>query len=94
MVGAGVLAARVAATQSQGASRACRASPSGWVGVTTGPHVPLPVPCEGIAYDAKGGRLFVTGKMWPKIFEIKVQPGKLGVTLASARRMCIKQGSL
>jgi glutaminyl-peptide cyclotransferase len=27
---------------------------------------------NGIAYDTKGGRLFVTGKFWPKIFEIKL----------------------
>jgi len=27
---------------------------------------------NGIAYDAKGDRLFVTGKLWPKLFEIKV----------------------
>jgi glutamine cyclotransferase len=26
---------------------------------------------NGIAYDAKGDRLFVTGKLWPKLFEIK-----------------------
>jgi glutaminyl-peptide cyclotransferase len=26
---------------------------------------------NGIAYDAKGGRLFVTGKLWPKVFEIQ-----------------------
>ena len=29
---------------------------------------------NGIAYDAKGGRLFVTGKLWPKLFEIKMTP--------------------
>jgi glutaminyl-peptide cyclotransferase len=29
---------------------------------------------NGIAYDAKRDRLFVTGKQWPKIFEIKVIP--------------------
>ncbi len=29
---------------------------------------------NGIAYDAKGDRLFVTGKLWPTIFEIKVIP--------------------
>ncbi|MBL8291786.1 MAG: glutaminyl-peptide cyclotransferase [Bryobacterales bacterium] len=29
---------------------------------------------NGIAYDAKGDRLFVTGKLWPRIFEIKVVP--------------------
>ena len=27
---------------------------------------------NGIAYDAKQDRLFVTGKLWPKIFEIKL----------------------
>lgn len=29
---------------------------------------------NGIAYDAKGDRLFVTGKLWPKLFEIKIEP--------------------
>jgi glutaminyl-peptide cyclotransferase len=27
---------------------------------------------NGIAYDSVGDRLFVTGKLWPKLFEIKV----------------------
>jgi glutamine cyclotransferase len=27
---------------------------------------------NGIAYDEKGDRLFVTGKLWPKLFEIKL----------------------
>ncbi len=27
---------------------------------------------NGIAYDAAGKRLFVTGKLWPKLFEIKL----------------------
>jgi glutamine cyclotransferase len=27
---------------------------------------------NGIAYDPQGDRLFVTGKLWPKLFEIKV----------------------
>jgi len=27
---------------------------------------------NGIAYDAKENRLFVTGKLWPKLYEIKV----------------------
>lgn len=31
---------------------------------------------NGIAYDAKGKRIFVTGKKWPKVFEIQVVPGK------------------
>lgn len=31
---------------------------------------------NGIAYDAVGDRLFVTGKWWPWLFEIKLQPKK------------------
>ena len=27
---------------------------------------------NGIAYDAATDRLFVTGKLWPKLFEIKL----------------------
>jgi glutamine cyclotransferase len=28
---------------------------------------------NGIAYDAAGDRLFVTGKFWPRLFEIKLR---------------------
>ncbi|HEY6507462.1 MAG TPA: glutaminyl-peptide cyclotransferase [Vicinamibacterales bacterium] len=28
---------------------------------------------NGIAYDAAAGRLFVTGKLWPRLFEIRVR---------------------
>jgi glutamine cyclotransferase len=31
---------------------------------------------NGIAYDEKTDRLFVTGKLWPKVFEIKITPGR------------------
>jgi len=31
---------------------------------------------NGIAYDAENDRLFVTGKLWPKLFEIKLIPQK------------------
>lgn len=31
---------------------------------------------NGIAYDAAGDRLFITGKLWPRLFEIKVLPAK------------------
>jgi glutamine cyclotransferase len=29
---------------------------------------------NGIAYDARQGRLFITGKFWPTVFEIKLTP--------------------
>jgi glutamine cyclotransferase len=29
---------------------------------------------NGIAYDAATDRIFVTGKLWPKLFEIRVEP--------------------
>ncbi len=29
---------------------------------------------NGIAYDAKAKRVFVTGKLWPKLFEIRLRP--------------------
>ena len=31
---------------------------------------------NGIAYDAQGDRLFVTGKLWPKLFEIRLRPAR------------------
>jgi glutaminyl-peptide cyclotransferase len=33
---------------------------------------------NGIAYDARGDRLFVTGKLWPKLFEIRLRPRGAG----------------
>ncbi|MEI6293628.1 MAG: glutaminyl-peptide cyclotransferase [Methanomicrobiales archaeon] len=29
----------------------------------------------GITYDTSGNRLFVTGKLWPKVYEIQLVPG-------------------
>lgn len=50
----------------------------GWIDLTgllapgqvTDPEAVL----NGIAYDAAHDRLFVTGKLWPKLFEIKIVP--------------------
>jgi glutaminyl-peptide cyclotransferase len=46
---------------------------------------------NGIAYDARGDRLFVTGKLWPKVFEIQPafrprQPGRKGSKAAESFR--------
>jgi glutaminyl-peptide cyclotransferase len=38
------------------------------------PEKPLRPALNGIAYDAAGRRLFVTGKLWPKVFEIRLTP--------------------
>src|SRR6185436_13343747 len=48
----------------------------GWVDLTglipAGERLDGNAVLNGIAYDAAGDRLFVTGKLWPKLFEIKV----------------------
>ena len=50
---------------------------TGWIDLTgiITPHPRLSDPnavLNGIAYDSVGGRLFVTGKRWPALFEIEV----------------------
>ena len=63
-------------------NRIARISPStgqvvGWIDLTgllpmgsvSNPEAVL----NGIAYDSKQDRLFVTGKLWPKLFEIRLQ---------------------
>lgn len=43
---------------------------------------------NGIAFDPSNpSRIFVTGKEWPKMYEIELQPSS--VSVASARRVCI-----
>jgi glutaminyl-peptide cyclotransferase len=53
---------------------------TGWIDLTDLKSRMPPVPTEplhpvmnGIAYDAAGRRLFVTGKLWPQLFEIRVR---------------------
>jgi len=50
----------------------------GWIALTgllSGEDLSQPVNVlNGIAYDAEHDRLFVTGKLWPKLFEIKLVP--------------------
>jgi glutamine cyclotransferase len=52
----------------------------GWIDLTNilpkNEHPDPEAVLNGIAYDATGDRLFVTGKLWPKIFEIKLVPKK------------------
>jgi glutamine cyclotransferase len=41
---------------------------------------------NGIAYDVAHDRLFVTGKLWPKIFEIVAAPEKARPAVAHRTR--------
>jgi hypothetical protein len=49
---------------------------------------------NGIAYDRVNGRLWVTGKLWPKLYEVELRqiqwPPEMD--LAHARRSCIVRG--
>ena len=55
----------------------------GWIDLTgllsTGQRVNAESVLNGIAYDAEHDRLFVTGKQWPTIFEIKIVPKEIKV---------------
>lgn len=64
-------------------NRIARISPqrgkvAGWIDLTDllSPmyHLESDAVLNGIAYDPKGKRLFVTGKLWPKVFEIQLVP--------------------
>ncbi len=51
---------------------------TGWIDLkgltpTAAPGHPIDV-LNGIAWDAAGKRLFVTGKLWPRLFEIRLVP--------------------
>jgi glutaminyl-peptide cyclotransferase len=49
---------------------------TGWIDFTgllpSADRTPSTDVLNGIAYDAKGDRLFVTGKQWPKLFEVRL----------------------
>jgi glutaminyl-peptide cyclotransferase len=32
----------------------------------------VPSTLNGIAYDPAGDRLFLTGKLWPRLFELRI----------------------
>ena len=52
----------------------------GWIDMNAlfdhlAPNIKIDV-LNGIAYDGKANRIFVTGKLWPAIFEIKILTGR------------------
>lgn len=67
------------------ADRIARISPAtgqvrGWIDLSgilpASEHSTTEAVLNGIAYDAAHDRIFVTGKLWPKIFEIKIVPDR------------------
>jgi glutamine cyclotransferase len=50
----------------------------GWIDATgllpAGDRTPQTDVMNGIAYDARTDKLYVTGKYWPKLFEITLAP--------------------
>uniref|UniRef100_A0A9I9CQD8 Glutaminyl-peptide cyclotransferase n=1 Tax=Cucumis melo TaxID=3656 RepID=A0A9I9CQD8_CUCME len=46
---------------------------------------------NGIAWDSGKNRLFVTGKLWPKLYEIKVQPSKENYGDERIKQLCLRE---
>lgn len=44
---------------------------------------------NGIAWDSNKQRIFVTGKLWPKLYEIKLQPVK-DLSHVDAKQLCMR----
>ncbi|CAG9460681.1 unnamed protein product [Pedinophyceae sp. YPF-701] len=44
---------------------------------------------NGIAWDAATGRLWLTGKLWPKVYEVEVVPAAQGVTAEALQTACM-----
>ncbi|XP_050221086.1 glutaminyl-peptide cyclotransferase [Mercurialis annua] len=44
---------------------------------------------NGIAWDSNDNRLFVTGKLWPKLYEIKLQPVNKHMDSRKIKQLCI-----
>lgn len=45
---------------------------------------------NGIAWDAEQKRIFVTGKLWPKLYEIKVSPIKKPIEEGIIKQLCLR----
>eukprot|EP00747_Dinoflagellata_sp_TGD_P072589 gnl/TRDRNA2_/TRDRNA2_157541_c0_seq2.p1 gnl/TRDRNA2_/TRDRNA2_157541_c0~~gnl/TRDRNA2_/TRDRNA2_157541_c0_seq2.p1 ORF type:complete len:239 (+),score=59.11 gnl/TRDRNA2_/TRDRNA2_157541_c0_seq2:97-717(+) len=53
----------------------------------------LPDVLNGIAWDPEGRRLFVTGKLWPYLFEVEIVPAPQ-ISLSEARSVCIPKHNI
>ncbi|KAK8660046.1 hypothetical protein V6N13_050982 [Hibiscus sabdariffa] len=48
---------------------------------------------NGIAWDSHKNRIFVTGKLWPKLYEIKVHPAKKEYSNEEMEQLCLPRAS-
>ncbi|KAF7821242.1 Glutaminyl-peptide cyclotransferase [Senna tora] len=46
---------------------------------------------NGIAWDSEQNRIFVTGKLWPKLYEIKVVPIKKPLEEGDIEKFCLRK---
>ncbi|XP_004308052.1 PREDICTED: glutaminyl-peptide cyclotransferase [Fragaria vesca subsp. vesca] len=46
---------------------------------------------NGIAWDSNTNRIFVTGKLWPKLYEIKLRPIKKQFKDGAIKQLCLRQ---
>ncbi|KAG2384736.1 Glutaminyl-peptide cyclotransferase [Vigna angularis] len=46
---------------------------------------------NGIAWDDEQKRIFVTGKLWPKLYEIKVSPVKKPIEDGIIEQLCLRR---
>ncbi|KAL5142294.1 Glutaminyl-peptide cyclotransferase [Glycine soja] len=46
---------------------------------------------NGIAWDGEQKRIFVTGKLWPKLYEIKVSPIKEPIEEGTIEQLCLPE---
>ncbi|KAK8283822.1 hypothetical protein V6Z11_D08G114900 [Gossypium hirsutum] len=44
---------------------------------------------NGIAWDSGNNRIFVTGKLWPKLYEIKLHPAKKHYNSEDIEKLCL-----
>ena len=71
---------------------------TGWVNLSglkqTSPNNDRGDVLNGIAYDESSDKLYVTGKMWPTLFEIRLRDVTSDESLDEARRVCTPSASL
>nr|XP_048326548.1 glutaminyl-peptide cyclotransferase isoform X2 [Ziziphus jujuba var. spinosa] len=45
---------------------------------------------NGIAWDSNNSRIFVTGKLWPKLYQIKLHPIKKNLNAGDIEELCLR----